>query len=192
MIWSIPLEYQIESDLITKAKGAERYIPYLVDAAKRLESAGADFIVIPCNSVHIFVKEVKNAVKIPVLSIVEETVKFLKEQNIEEVGLIATETTIRKKIYQKQLEEKGIKITLPDQSEQEKIGILIKNLLQHRYGEKDKNFLSQIIDSLNVKGSNNIVLACTDLQLLKPKHESIPIYDSMETLVEVTAREINK
>jgi len=77
LIWSIPLEYQIESDLITKAEGEERYIPYLVDAAKRLENGGADFIVIPCNSAHIFIDVVRKAVKIPVLSIVEETTKFL-------------------------------------------------------------------------------------------------------------------
>mgnify|MGYP000521764234 CR=1 FL=1 len=72
------MEYQIEEDLIQRAIGEERYIPFLVDAAKRLESGGADFIVIPCNSVHIFINEVRSAVKIPILSIVEETAKFLE------------------------------------------------------------------------------------------------------------------
>src|SRR3989344_6805744 len=81
IIASVPLPYKIEEDLITKNKGSERYIPFLVNEAKRLEKAGADFIVMPCNSLHVFIKDVRNAVKIPVLSIVEETVKFLKKNN---------------------------------------------------------------------------------------------------------------
>lgn len=53
LIWNVPLRYRIEQDLITRAKGEERYLPYLTDAAKRLEAAGADFLVMPCNSLHI-------------------------------------------------------------------------------------------------------------------------------------------
>ena len=57
IIWNVPLEYKIEEDLITKATGEERYIPYLIDATKRLESGGADFLVMPCNSLHIFIQK---------------------------------------------------------------------------------------------------------------------------------------
>ena len=87
IIASVPLPYKIEEDLITKNKGSERYIPFLVNEAKRLEKAGADFIVMPCNSLHVFIKEIRNAVDIPVLSIIEETVKFLKKNNLNNVGL---------------------------------------------------------------------------------------------------------
>ena len=85
LIWNVPLKYKIEEDLLEKAEGEERYIPYLIEAAKKLEKAGADFLVIPCNSVHAFIKEVRNSVKIPVLSILEETAKFLKNKNISKV-----------------------------------------------------------------------------------------------------------
>ena len=54
IISSIPLPYQIEEDLIMRNVGSERYIPYLTAEAQRLEKAGADFIVMPCNSLHIF------------------------------------------------------------------------------------------------------------------------------------------
>ena len=79
IISSVPLPYQIEEDLIVSNKGSDRYIPFLVKEAKRLERAGSDFIVMPCNSLHVFIEEIRNAVKIPVLSIIEETVKFLKK-----------------------------------------------------------------------------------------------------------------
>jgi aspartate racemase len=104
LMWSIPLSYTIEQDLITKSVGEERYLPYLKEAAKRLENGGAEFLVIPCNSVHIFIDEVRKSVKIPVLSIVEETINFLKQKNINEVGLLATSTTIKHNLYQPELE----------------------------------------------------------------------------------------
>lgn len=192
LIWSIPLEYQIEEDLITKAVGEERYIPYLQDAAKRLEAGGADFIVIPCNSVHIFINDVRNAVKIPVLSIVEETSSFLKSKNIHEIGLLATKSTVDKNLYQSPLTTNDISITLPDEEDQGKIGTLINNLVVNRYDDKDRAELLEIIGRLSNKGIKNVVLACTDLQLLTPKHDNVNIYDSMAILAEATVREILK
>lgn len=190
LIWSIPLKYQIEEDLITKAEGEDRYIPYLQDAARRLESGGADFIVIPCNSVHIFIDEVRNAVKIPVLSIVEETSAFLKSKNISNVGLLATKSTVDKKLYQMPLEANQIGITLPDQEDQNKIGTLINNLVINRYDDKDRAELLEVIERLSNKGLKDVVLACTDLQLLTPKHDHVNIYDSMAILADATVREI--
>ncbi len=192
LIWSIPLKYQIEEDLITKAEGEERYIPYLQDAAKRLESGGADFIVIPCNSVHIFINKVRSAVKIPVLSIVEETAEFLKQKNIKKIGLLATKSTVGKELYQSLLKKNDIQITLPDNQDQEKIGNLINNLVINRYDEKDRVELLKIIKRLSNKGVKDIVLACTDLQLLTPKLDHINIYDSMAILANATVREILK
>ncbi|MEI6690606.1 MAG: amino acid racemase [bacterium] len=192
LIWSIPLKYQIEEDLITKAEGEERYIPYLQDAARRLESGGADFIVIPCNSVHIFINEVRSSVKIPVLSIVEETSDFLKSKNINEIGLLATKSTVEKSLYQSPLEKNNITITLPDTQDQGKIGTLINNLVINRYDDKDRAELLEIIGRLSEKGIKDVVLACTDLQLLTPKHDHVNIYDSMAILADATVREILK
>jgi aspartate racemase len=94
IITSVPLPYKIEEDLISKNVEVERYIPFLIKEAKRLENAGTDFIVMPCNSLHVFIREIRNAVSIPVLSIVEETVKFLKKNNLNKVGIVSTSATI--------------------------------------------------------------------------------------------------
>lgn len=114
IISSVPLPYEIEEDLITKNKGSERYIPFLVNEAKRLEKAGADFIVMPCNSLHIFIKEIRNAVSIPVLSIVEETVKFLKKNNFHKVGIVSTSATIENKLYENAFEVESIGYETPN------------------------------------------------------------------------------
>jgi len=85
LIWNIPLNYEIEQNFLKNATGEEKYLPYLIAAAKKLEKGGADFIVMPCNSMHIFINEIRRAVKIPVLSIVEETAKFLKAKKIKRI-----------------------------------------------------------------------------------------------------------
>jgi aspartate racemase len=190
LLWSIPLRYSIEEDLITRAEGEARYIPYLTDAAKRLENGGADFIVIPCNSVHIFIQEVRSAVQIPVLSIVEETADFLQKKFITNIGLLATKSTVEKELYQKPLTRKHIGITLPQPEDQEKIGGLIQNLVTSRSDEKDRAELLEVISRLSEKGVDTVVLACTDLQLLTPAHNLVRIYDSMAILARAAVREI--
>jgi aspartate racemase len=191
LMWSIPLEYQIEEDLLTKAEGEERYLPYLIDAAKRLESGRADFIVIPCNSVHIFIDQIRKSVNIPVLSIVEETSYFLKEKGIKKIGLLATLSTIEKKLYQKPLENAGIEINLPNDKDQDEVGKLIQNLVLNRNDEEDEKRLLSIISNFENK-VDDVVLACTDLQLLKPEHNHIKLHDSMEILMESTVKIIQE
>ncbi len=189
LIWNVPLKYKIEEDLLTKAEGEERYLPYLVDAAKRLEKGGADFIVMPCNSLHIFIKEIRDSVNIPVLSILEETAKFLKKNRIDKVGILATTTTIKKKMYEKELKKNRITQILPDDFEQAKIGKMISNIVMNRHANKDRAELMKIISGLEKKKVKNVILACTDLQLLIPKHPGINIYDTMKIFADAT---INK
>ena len=190
LMWSIPMEYQVEEDLIQRATGEERYIPFLVDAAKRLESGGADFIVIPCNSVHIFIDEVRQAVKIPVLSIVEETARFLQKMGEKKVGLLATKTTVKSNLYQKALEANDIKVILPNEDDQSKIGELINKLVRSRNGNEDKQELIKIIERFKSEDIDIVVLACTDLQLLAPSHPDFKIYDSMEILLDATVKSL--
>src|SRR5690242_5620489 len=99
LINSIPLPFDIEKDAIAYGIGEERCLSYLIDAAKKLEKAGADFLVLPCNSLHKYIQHIRKAVKIPVLSILEETAKFLKAQEVKKVGIIATPITIKNELY---------------------------------------------------------------------------------------------
>jgi aspartate racemase len=184
------LKYEIEEDLLTKAIGEERYIPYLINAAKRLEKGGADFLVMPCNSLHIFIKEVRDSVKIPVLSITEETVKFLKSQKILKVGILATSTSLKRKMYESVFEKKGIKQFIPDGFDQAKIGKMIKNIVLNRRSNKDRRELLKVIDKFGEKGVKDVILACTDLQLLIPHHPKFRIYDTMKIFADATIQEI--
>ncbi len=190
LIYSVPISYEIEESAVAHGKGEERCIPLLTDAAKRLEKAGADFLVMPCNSLHAFINEIRNSVKIPVLSIIEETTKFLKKENISEVGVISTAITLNKKLYESSFMANGIKQVTPDDFQQAKIGKMIHNLISNRHDNKDREELIKVINDFENKGVNHVILACTDLQLLIPQHPKLKIYDTMKIFADATVREI--
>ena len=190
LIYSVPLPYDIEEDAIARGKGEERCLPFLIDAAKSLERAGADFLVMPCNSLHAFIENIRGSVKIPVLSIVEEATKFLKEERISEVGIISTLITLNKKLYETSFTTNGIRQVVPDDFQQAKIGKMIHNLVSNRHDNKDREELVKIISEFEGKGVGGVILACTDLQLLIPEHPRLKIYDTMKILVDTTVKEL--
>lgn len=192
MIWNVPLKYKIEEELLTKASGEERYIPYLVEAARRLEKGGADFLVMPCNSLHIFIDKIRKSVKIPVLSVVEETIKFLRAEKISEVGVLETGSSLKKKLYTSALKKAGIKQVLPDEFDQGKIGRIINNIVLNRHANRDRTELLEIINKFADKKVKNVILACTDLQLLIPSHPRLRIYDTMKIFSDAAVNEILK
>ena len=190
IISSVPLPYQIEEDLILKNEGTERYIPFLTREAKRLEKAGAEFIVMPCNSLHVFIEEIRKAVSVPVLSIVEETVRFLKKDKFHKVGIVSTSATIKNKLYENAFEQNGIGYETPDDFQQAKMGKFILNLVTGQQNNKDREELITIISDFEGKNVDCVVLACTDLQLLIPKHPTLKIFDTMKILADATVEEI--
>lgn len=190
IISSVPMPYQIEEDAITNNSGMERILPFLIEEAKRLEKAGADFIVMPCNSLHVFINDIRNSVSIPVLSIIEETVKFLKYNNFNRVGIVSTSATIKNKLYETAFAENNIGYETPDDFQQAKMGKYILNLVTGQQNNKDREGLIQIIGEFNNKNVDCVVLACTDLQLLIPQHPNLKIFDTMKILSEATVKQI--
>jgi aspartate racemase len=190
IIASVPLPYKVEEEAILKNIGVERLLPLLINEAKRLEKSGAEFIVMPCNSLHIYIKEIRASVKIPVLSIVDETVKFLKGKNMKKVGIVSTPITIEDKLYENAFLKNKIGCESPNDLQQAKIGKFILNLVNGRQNNKDRDGLIQIIDDFENKNVDCVILACTDLQLLMPKHPNLKIFDTMKILADATVEKI--
>ncbi len=190
IIASVPLPYEIEEDLILRNEGSDRYIPYLVAEAQRLEQAGADFIVMPCNSLHIFINQIRKSVSIPVLSIIEETVKFLKRENFGSVGIVSTSATIKNKLYENAFAENNIQYIAPDELQQARMGKFILNLVTGQQKNRDRDELISIIGDFEDKNVDCVILACTDLQLLIPQHTKLKIFDTMKILADSTTEAI--
>mgnify|MGYP001590500511 CR=1 FL=1 len=94
LIFNVPMSFKLEKEIITASEKKDFFVPFLTNAAIRLEKSGVDFIVIPCNTAHVFIDQVRKLVNIPVLSIVEESVSFLRDRGMDSIGLLATTQTI--------------------------------------------------------------------------------------------------
>src|SRR3989344_3846346 len=192
LIWNVPQSYKIEEEVQVKSLGEERYVQILQNAAQILEKGGADFLVMPCNTLHIFIDEIRRSVNIPVLSIVEETIKFLKENKIKKVGILATLATIKWKLYENALREENIDVVIPDGFQQAKIGKMVYNIVMNRHANRDRQELIKVVDGFEKKGVKHVILACTDLQLLIPHHPKLKIYDTMKIFSDATVDRILK
>ncbi len=188
LISSVPISFKLEEEFIKQGRGKKEFLSLLIDSARNLERAGADFIVIPCNTAHVFIREIRESVNIPVLSIIDESAKVLRKNNLNKIGLLATPATIENRLFDKQ-----INLIKPTKTNQEKMGIIINNILNNQDSNKNKIEILKVIDSIS-RRSNAFLLACTDLQLLIPENKinGIEIFDTMKILANATARHILK
>src|SRR3989338_4892833 len=81
VIDSISFPFSIEEEIIRQSKNEHKILPYLKDSINRLNKAEVDFIVIQCNTVHIFINELRNIANVPIVSIIDEVIKMLKSKN---------------------------------------------------------------------------------------------------------------
>jgi len=183
LIYNPPIPFELEKAMAGEGRGEAKMSPILINAAKKLERSGADFIVIPCNTVHIFIEDIRKSINVPVLSIIEETVSKIKKQNLKKVGLLATTSTIQNKLYQSPLEKDGVEVIIPKETDQQQISTIIPRILAGQKLEEDKENLLKIIKYIKINGTEAVVLACTDLPLLIKQEDSpLPILDTVDIL----------
>ena len=192
VISNVPLPLEVERDFIEKNEGIERYIPFLITEAKRLEKSGMDFLVIPCNSVHVFIEEIRNSVNIPVLSIIEETAKYVKSNKFKKVGIVSTSVTVKRHVYENIFKKESINFVVPNELQLAELSKIIHNLVNGIHLNKDREIMLSVINDLKKQGVDAIALACTDLQMLLPSDDEIVIFDTMKVLANSTISEIIK
>lgn len=184
LIYNLPTPGGIEGTRQAKYE----LLTVLVKGTKYLQSCGVDFIVMPCNSTHYFIKEMRNSVSIPILSIIEETAKKIKSKNYKKVGLLATEACIKNKVYNDVLEKIGIRVIFPNKQEQKKITKVIWKVYENKNLEESKKILECIIEKLKNKEVHAIILGCTELPILLKKYPDVELFDTVEILAESTIK----
>ena len=160
-------------------------IPYMVDDAQRLEKNGCDYIVIPCNTAHYFYDEIQKNVNVPIINIIEETVKYCEREipNLKKIGILATEGTIASRAYQNIVEKHGYECVLPSEYDLRSLMNIIYNGV--KAGQKvDIYEFQRIIGEMKKQGSDAIVLGCTELSIIKRDFDidRSDVVDSMECL----------
>lgn len=175
-------------------------VPYMVEDAKLLEQYGADAIVIPCNTAHYFIEEVRNSVSVPVPSILEESAKHIKNSGFKKPLILATQGTIESDSYQRALTEVEVEWAIPSVSEQEIVTKTIYAGVKAGNVENVEELYSVAMNHFK-KDCDCVILGCTELSVLKPRLNaleelqdraksslSLTFIDSLECLANVVIK----
>lgn len=168
----------------------------MIDSAQKLESGGADLIVICTNTMHKMAKEVEESVSIPLLHIADSTANEIVKDGIKKVALLGTAFTMEQDFYKVRLIERfGLDVIVPNETERMIIhNIIYQELCLGIINEKSRQSYLKIINSLSQQGAEAIIFGCTEITLLISQDDcSIPVYDTTklhaESAVDFALRE---
>ncbi|MHA4740803.1 aspartate/glutamate racemase family protein [Dyadobacter sp. MSC1_007] len=153
----------------------------MVDAAKRLESGGADFILIVSNTMHLLADEIEQNVSIPLLHIADPTGEAVQQQEITRIGLIGTAFTMEGDFYKKRLQDRfGFDVIVPDADDRAIVhSIIYQELVTGRTSDSSRQEYKRIIEQLAQNGAQCVILGCTEIKLLiKQEDTQTPLFDT--------------
>lgn len=176
-----------EIKMLTEADDWDGIAAIMCEAARQLEKAGADCLLIGANTMHKIADEIQAVVKIPVIHVAVVTADAIKKKNLQTVALLGTKYVMQQDFYKNKLAQQGISTIIPEQYDID----YINNAIYTEFGkgiflpETQKRFL-QIIDKLSVQGASGVIFGCTEIPLLiQPEDCSIPVFDT--TLIHAIA-----
>lgn len=165
----------------------------LIYGVKKLEKWGADFIVLPCNTIHYFIEEMRNSIKIPILSIIESTIKTVEVSGLNKIGILSSSSTRILKLYSNPFKNKKFDIYIPNKKEQEKTDFVVLKVMGGTQGIKEIKILKSIIKKMITLGAEGVVLGCTELPLaISQKDIAFPLFNTINILAEYAVDEAYK
>ena len=155
----------------------------LAEAAKSIEAAGADFLLICTNTMHKVAPQIEQAISIPILHIADATAERLIGDGIKTVGLLGTAFTMEQDFYKGRLEDKyGLKVITPNTDDRKIVHNVIYNeLCLGKIELTSKHEYLRIMSELSLNGAEAIILGCTEISMLvKQSDTNVPLYDTTE------------
>ena len=155
----------------------------LAAAAKCVETAGADFLIICTNTMHKVAPQIEEAISIPGLHIADATAQRLVGDGIERVGLLGTRFTMSHNFYKGRIAQRyGIEVLVPDPHSQTIIDdIIFKELCLGRINPDSRRKYLDVIRQLQQDGARAVILGCTEIGLLvQPDDTAVPLYDTTQ------------
>jgi aspartate racemase len=178
--------YSVDFDVVEKMQSAGDWdgaANLLIEAAKNIQAAGADFLLICTNTMHKVAPQVEAAIDIPLLHIADATAKVLEHEKIENVGLLGTAFTMEQDFYKGRLVEQfGLRVLTPNESDREIIhNVIYDELCQGHQLPGSKSEYLRIVDKLSGRGAQAVILGCTEIgMLIKQSDTTIKLLDTTE------------
>jgi aspartate racemase len=152
----------------------------MIEAAKSLERAGADFGIISTNTMHVVFDAVQASVNIPFLHLIDAAAEAIEARKVSKVGLLGTKVTMNAPFYKERLAANGIEALVPDPSEQEEINrVIYEELVRGLVQDKSRKRFVEIIGRLGDRGAQGVILGCTEIpMLISEKDCALALFDT--------------
>jgi len=152
----------------------------LAQAARQVESAGADFLLICTNTMHKVAEQVEAAIQIPLLHLADITAERIIESKMRTVGLLGTKFTMQQEFYKGRLEKFGLTVIVPNEEDQETVHrIIYQELALGIVKDQSRNEYLRIVEAMRKQGVEGVIEGCTEIvMLLQQKHTDIPLFDT--------------
>ncbi|WP_285905521.1 aspartate/glutamate racemase family protein [Pseudodesulfovibrio pelocollis] len=171
----------------------------ILDAARRLQRGGADFIVVASNTLNSLADSIEREVGLPVLHIADVTGEAIRKRGLTTVALLGTTYTMEQPFYRERLEKRGIRVVIPNQEERDYINaVIFDELCANRIRKESRDGYVRIINRLQKEEKvEGVILGCTEIPLLiKQEDVSIPVFDTTaihaEAAVEYSLSDLKK
>ena len=163
--------YSVDFDAIEKLQSSGDWsgaANLLVDAAKNVQAAGADFLLICTNTMHKVAPQIEAAIDIPLLHIADATAKALASAGIKTVGLLGTGFTMEQDFYKGRLiDQFGLQVMTPNHEDRKKVhNIIYEELCLGNLQASSRSEYLRIVDTLESQGAEAVILGCTEIGLL--------------------------
>jgi aspartate racemase len=186
LIWSV--DYTVVEDLIFAGKWDE-VAEMLAEAGVKLETAGAELLLICSNTFSRVNDEVAQAATVPVLHIADAVGAEVSAREMRKVGLIGTRFTMEEAFYRDRLEAHGFEVIVPEQDERDMIHrVIFEELIRGVLDPSSREAYVRSIDRLAAEGAEAVILGCTEIELLiTDKDTAIPLLPSARLHAEAAA-----
>jgi aspartate racemase len=159
--------------------------PFLVDMAQSLERAGAEFIVMVCNTAHAFEADVRAATRLPFISLIDEVVAEVQRtyDPVRKIGLLAAQGCLESRVYHIALENQGFAVMQLEQPRQAEFMELLYRIKAGDIGADMRSAMRGLGDVLAASGAELVIAACTEVPLvLSDGDNAVPLLDSTDLL----------
>ena len=158
----------------------------LVEAGRRCEAGGADIVLICTNLMHRVADQVQAAIDVPLLHIADAIAERARQEGWSRLGLLGARWVMEEDFYVGRLARAGLTVDVPTAGDRTEVDrVIFDELTQGRVEESSRASYAAIIGRLAEAGSEAVVLACTEIELLvRPEDSPIPVLDSMRTHAE--------
>ena len=158
----------------------ERSAQILTEAARALERAGADFIVICTNTMHKVAPQISAGISVPLLHIAEVTADELEAKKINTVALLGTRYTMEQDFYKQRLIDRGFRVIIPEKEDRELINrVIYDELCVGKILPESKSAYLNILEKMQQQGAQGAILGCTEIGLLIQQEDcTLPLFDT--------------